>query len=314
MMKIDPNDTIQENTKVLYIKLGEKGMYEQECIDERQILKVGYNEVDHDLCLNHEWEKVEENFKHKHKPGVAKRHVKQIKEFYEAGDDVLWITFYKSKLWWCFSKCEVIQLEDKRKTRPAIGEWKCVDKKDKTLTFDRLSGSLLSLQAFRGTICAVHESKYVINKLNGIESEEVKEARNALDCLEEKLEVIIRKLHWKDFEALIDLIFRQAGWQRLSLLGEEQKTFDLDLRSPITGDRYLAQVKSKAKKKHFESFKKKCKGMQKDYERFYFIVHSPSSALKNVRQNGAFELISVKKVAQWAVQHGLANWVIEKAH
>jgi hypothetical protein len=309
MMEVNPS-------KVLYIKLGEKGKWEKECIEgEEQILKVGYREVDHNLCINGKWSEVREVYlKSGEKEAVATGFANRIQDFYEAGDDVLWITFYASRLWWCFSKREVTQLPEGDKKRPVIGKWKCRNIKGEPLLFDRLSGSLISLQAFRGTICQVHESEYVKKRINGIESDEVKEAKNALDTLEKKLEVIIRTLHWKDFEALIDLIFRQAGWQRLSLIGEEQKTFDLDLRCPITGNRYLAQVKSEANKKNLDDYKEKCKEMPKDYEKFYFIVHSPLSDLKDIKQDDAVELITVEKVAHWAVEHGLANWVIEKAH
>jgi len=309
MMKVTPSE-------VLYIKLGKGGKWEKECIEgEEQKLKVGYREVDHGLCLNHEWEKVREGFlKSGKKKGVATSLVNQIKDFYEAGDDVLWITFYAGRLWWCFSEREVTLLSDGDKIRPVSRKWEYKDIKGGPLLFDRLSGSLLSLQAYRGTICKVRDKKYIIEKIKGETPPEVNEAKDALIGLEDKLAVIIKKLHWKDFEALIDLIFRQAGWQRLSVIGEEQKTFDLDLLSPITDNRYLAQVKSKAKKEHLDDYKKKCKEMPKDYKKFYFIVHSPNPDLKDIRQDDAVELITVEKVAQWAVKHGLANWVIEKAH
>ena len=35
--------------KVLFIKLGQGGEYEKECIEEKNILKLGYIEVDHEL-------------------------------------------------------------------------------------------------------------------------------------------------------------------------------------------------------------------------------------------------------------------------
>lgn len=303
-------------SKVLYIKLGEKGVWERECIEEKNTLRLGYRDVKHEYCINGEWDKVEEQLrKIRRKPGVAKKDVRQIKNFYTAGEDVLWITFYKNRLWWCFSKPEVTLLPDRTKIRPVIDKWKSTDVEGEPLLFDRLSGYLLSLQGYRGTICEADKyKKYIVEKINGEEPKEIEKAKAALNELEEKLAVIIRRLHWKDFETLIDLIFRQAGWQRVSRIGGEQKTFDLDLRCPITGNRYLVQVKSRANRKNFEEFQKKVEGMQKDYTRFYFIVHSPFSDLKYNEQNETFELITVEKVAQLAIEHGLANWVIKKAY
>lgn len=233
--------------RALYIKLGSGGEWEHECIYENQTLRLGYIEVDHDTCARGEWDKVQEQrASFRSKLGAATRDVNQIREFYEAGEDVLWVTFHANLLWWCYSRPEVTQLPDRTKTRPVIGSWRCTDIERRDLRMDQLSGRLLSMQAFRGTICSVREFDYLINKINGSIPERVKEAEVTLSNLVNRLENIIQDLHWKDFEILIDLIFRQAGWQRVGILGGTQKTLDLDLLSPITGDRYCVQVKSKA--------------------------------------------------------------------
>jgi len=298
--------------EVLYIKLGKEGMWERECIEKENTLKLGYNEVPHDLCVKGEWEKVQEECLKFHKKSAAKRDVQQIRCFYEADESVLWITFYQNKLCWCFSKPEVTLQDDGTKTRPVIEKWKCEDIEGEPLLFDRLSGDILSLQAFRGTICRVDKSEYVINKINAEKSEEIKEAETALKNLEEKLKTIIQRLHWKDFETLTDLIFRQAGWKRVSLLGDQQRGFDLDLLCPITGNRYLVQVKSKASEKDLTEFQNKFKSSKNDYTKFYFVVHSPTQDLEDTKQNGDFKLILVQDIAKWAVQLGLAEWVIKK--
>jgi hypothetical protein len=131
--------------EVLYIKLGKEGMWERECIEKENTLKLGYNEVPHDLCVKGEWEKVQEERLKFHKKSAAKRDVQQIRYFYEADESVLWITFYQNKLCWCFSKPEVTLQDDGTKTRPVIEKWKCEDIEGGPLLFDRLSGDILSL-------------------------------------------------------------------------------------------------------------------------------------------------------------------------
>jgi hypothetical protein len=54
---------------------------------------------------------------------------------------------------------------------------------------------------------------------------------------------------------LVDLVFRQAGWQRLSVLGETMKFTDMDLLEPVTGDQYQVQVKSAATLADLESIR-----------------------------------------------------------
>jgi len=44
------------------------------------------------------------------------------------------------------------------------------------LNFEKLSGKLLKTQAYRGTVCCVPESEYLIRKLNGEVSEELSQA------------------------------------------------------------------------------------------------------------------------------------------
>jgi len=99
-----------------------------------------------------------------------------------------------------------------------------------------LRGDLLKTQGFRGTICDVKIKEYVINKINGKEPEEVKATVEAMRELESRVATLITKLRWQDFETLIDLIFREAGYNRTSDVGKTQKTFDLDLISPVTGE------------------------------------------------------------------------------
>jgi hypothetical protein len=304
MMKINPR-------KALYIKLGSKGEWEHECIYETPSLKLGYRAVDHNLCLRGEWDKVAEQC-NRSDAGAITRDVKQIREFYEAGEDVLWVTFHANMLWWCFSRTEVTQLPNKTKTRPVDVGWNCYDIKGHPLLMNQLSGSLQSMQGFRGTICSVRESNYLINKINGIMPKEVKEAQTTLFELGKKLEVIIKTLHWKDFEILIDLIFRQTGWQRVSPLGGPQKTLDLDLCCPITREKYTVQVKSQASLADFKVYQQQCKDMQ-GYSKFYFVVHSPSSDLKNIMEHNDFELISPHEVARLAIKYGLTEWIIAKA-
>ncbi|MBA3356762.1 MAG: hypothetical protein H0U18_12670 [Pyrinomonadaceae bacterium] len=125
-------------------------------------------------------------------------------------------------------------MEDKSKTRPVIGQWRPTDINDKPLQKNQLSGRLLSTEGFRGTICSVKEFDYLVQRINGKPLKQKAEAEKALLTLEEKIETLIRGVHQKDFEILIDLIFRQAGWQIVSVLGGTQKTIDLDLLSPIT--------------------------------------------------------------------------------
>ena len=133
-----------------------------------------------------------------------------------------------------------------------------------------------------------------------------------MSFLEEKVELLIRELHWKDFEVLVDLIFRQVGWQRNSELGKTQKTLDLDLLSPINSERYGIQIKSTSNLSEFRDYQDQFRDM-KGFRRFYFIVHSPTPDLMNAEQGDDFVLMLPPEIARWVVKYGLTDWIIDKA-
>ena len=173
-MEIKPSD-------VYYIKLGRGGKWEHESIKENQILKFGYSKISHELCLRGEWDEIREDWKKsRENDGAVTRDINQIRKFYEAGEDVLWITFYANLLWWCFSKPEITSIDKNEKIRPVIDKWKCTDVNGNELRTDRLRGSLVSIQGFRGTICSVKDAEYIIDKINGKTPTYVEEAHKTL--------------------------------------------------------------------------------------------------------------------------------------
>ncbi|RJQ33046.1 hypothetical protein C4572_00115 [Candidatus Parcubacteria bacterium] len=300
--------------KVLFIKLGAKGSFEKECIGDRDIIKVGYREMDHNLCSVGNWQAARKDFAQKLKSseGATTSYLNQIKYFYEAGPEVLWITFYNHKLWWCFADAKVFLEPDGTKYRKVLGSWSSRDLKGEDLRLGNLSGRLLKTQGFRGTICQVEEKDYLLSKINGEEPIEVKEAEETFDLLANKIAPIIKKLNPKDFERLIDLIFRNAGWQRISELGKEIKTIDLELANPITKDRAVAQIKSESNLKTFKEYKEKFDEMT-GYDKFFYLVHTPTKDLVEYKTENEAEKIKIyfaDDIAKLAINAGLFDWIL----
>lgn len=202
-------------------------------------------------------------------------------------------------------------LPDKSKSRPVIGQWSSTDISGKSLQKTQLSGALLRVQGFRGAICKVKESKYIVEKINGIVQPEIENVFLVKAEFEAKIEILIRKLTWKDFELLVDLLFRQAGWQRMATLGKTEKTIDLDLYSPISDERILVQVKSSANLSKLQGFSEGVSDFQ-DYDRAYFLVHTPSNDLIQNKIQEGVEVWLPNDIARRVVMFGLAEWVISK--
>jgi hypothetical protein len=69
---------------------------------------------------------------------------------------------------------------------------------------------------------------------------------NAIGALKETRTAVLNLLKLlgeKDFEVLVDLVFYASGWRRQGVSGKTQRTLDLDLLLPSTGERAFVQVK-----------------------------------------------------------------------
>lgn len=312
----------KEVKEVLYIKLGKGGEWEEQCITNGT-LRIGFKNDSHERCLGGDWDTIREaRVKRGKNPGPATHSKNQIQLFYESDEKVLWVTFWKGSLYWCFAKPQVIQLRNMKnkedndtKIRHVLKPWSNRDVNGNPLWMSRLSGKLLAKQAFRGTISPIKEGdmEYLVDKINGIEPPHAEIAKKALADLEQKLEVVIKSLDPKDFEILIDLIFRQMGFRRVSVLGEQMKDLDLVLRSPMDEELYGVQVKSHASLATFRRFKDEQVKAMDGFTRFCFAVHTPDPDLAKVTDTSQMKLLLPARIAHLSVQYGLAQWVIDKA-
>jgi hypothetical protein len=301
--------------RALFIKLGEGGMWESGCLRDGD-LRFGYHEIPHGLCMAGDWPAVERVVRRFSKDqGAATRHVNQVRQFYETDESVLWITFHSDRLWWCFSGREISLLSGNEKSRRVIDQWNDCDVLGEPLLKGKLSGRLLAVQKFKGTICTVSELGYLLHRINGTVEPHVAAAQDAFERLQEALLPIIRNLHENDLEILTDLIFRQAGWQRVGVSGGTEKDIDLDLISPVTGERIAVQVKSKAGAAVWRTYREKYADMR-GFSRFYFVTHSPDKTLRKeaaAADDPAFVLWDVEHLAAQAVRGGLTGWLLDKA-
>ncbi|MFA4980684.1 MAG: hypothetical protein WC589_24455 [Sphingobacterium sp.] len=299
--------------KILFIKLGKRGEWEKECIEKNQTIRLGYSEIDHNLCVKGNWDAVYDHFFDtlETRDFVASSHTNQVRQFYEEKNETLWITFYANKLWWCFARQDITLLPDKSKTRPVIGKWSDKDIKGNVLMADNISGKLLKTQGFRGTICSVPEKEYALGKINAEQPPELIAVEESLADLRGKLALLIKNLQWKEFETLIDLIFRQAGWQRVGATGKAQKTLDLDLLSPVTGERAIVQIKAESNLKEFRHYEKEFANLS-NYDKFFYVVHVPKGDWKNQENETEVNLWFIEKVTELTINSGLVDWVIKK--
>jgi len=156
-----------------YIKLGRGGDREAESLRDG-VLRFGYREAPHDLCISGDWSGVWAVMKDiRGDAGAATRDVNQIRTYYETDKSAILITFVGGLLYWCRPVGPVELLADHSHRRQALDGWRNVSLGGTLLTADRLSGHLLKVQMFQGTICDVKPLDYLLRKLSDQLSPEV---------------------------------------------------------------------------------------------------------------------------------------------
>ena len=102
---------------VRYIKLGEGGKWAAQAI-RQGVIPFGYPAVDHRACARRDWTEVRSQLALMGRPkaGVSQA-LRELKDFYELGDDTLWFTIADGHIWWAFASGPVIGGEERRPQR-----------------------------------------------------------------------------------------------------------------------------------------------------------------------------------------------------
>jgi hypothetical protein len=302
------------SSRTFFIRLGKGSSFFNDCIRNNWVM-LDYHDVDHQLCLSGDWEGVGKHYVDKKKTTktVSTNHIKQLQYFYGAPDDTMWVTFHDNKMWWCKTSGRIEQKSGNLKTRSCSDGWSDCDIKGDKLLMSKINGRITAKRGFLGTICEYDkdDKDYIIRKINVKRTAVNNYADDCYQKLEKALTPLIQSLTWSDFELLVDLILRHVGWERVSKVGGTQKTLDIDLVDPLTGDRAWVQVKSKATKKSYEEYKDELP----DNGKLFFFAHSPAKNLikhKKETANTNANLLFAEEIAKLAMSAGLANWIITR--
>lgn len=268
---------LPDNTKAYFIKLGRQGIWEAACIDEG-IIRFGYRKTDHDKALAGDWDSIEAFWKEaRGKAGTGKNDRRQIQTFYEATSDDLLVTFHSGYLWWCRPCGTPTIVRDgplaNTRVRQTVDGWHKTSLRGNPLLTSTLAGKLTKTQMYRGTICDVPETDYLLRRINDEPMPQVAEAEAAEAKLLDCILPMIRLLDPRDFELMIDLVFSASGWRRQTRTGGTQKTVDLDLLLPSTSERAFVQVKSQTNPSQYREYEQALLATDA-HTRMFYVWHS----------------------------------------
>ncbi len=305
-------------TQAKYIKLGTNGRWDHLCFEDGT-LRLGYDQVAENYTVDQGQQPISDFYRAQGKKDhAATNHARQVMDFYSAGPETLWITFSSGKLWWCQAQEEVefishdkqITIDFGSRLKRTVSGWHDCSVSGRTLYMTDISGRLTKTVGYRATVCGIGEQefKYLIRLLQDQRSPEVERATEDKKRLLTSIELLIARLTWQDFELLSDLIFSSSGWRRTSMVGGAQKTIDLELVMPLTGERAVVQVKSKTDQQQLNEYIERLQGVGAD--KIFYLYHTSSSDL--VCDSEDVILMGSGALAEHVLQSGLVDWLLEK--
>jgi hypothetical protein len=304
------------NPRLVYIKLGSGSEWADECL-EKSIIRIGFRNIPNELFKTEDLDQIRYKYTELgYSNRTASMYWSQLKTFFDADENTIWITFHQQKLWWCKAKPGYHFDKDNTRYKKVIGSWSDKDIKGNILWEDNLSGALLKTKSYMSTICVPDAEEYAWNKIHCLQSKEVIEFEKDLSAFRKSTIALIQKLTWQDFEVLIDLVFRNAGFQRISRVGGQQKAIDMSLLHPLTNEKLFVQIKSAASLNTYEGWKKEVEIKNSDSMQYYFTVHTPSADLKSFEENETerFTLWREKELSELVIRFGLIDWLIQKVN
>ncbi|HKX80101.1 MAG TPA: restriction endonuclease [Novosphingobium sp.] len=300
-----------------YIKLGRGGAWERRSLDEG-LIYWSNNEDPVEEAAAGDWDTAEQRYRDYYaNRATATGTLRELQDFFTLGSDTLWITFAFGQMWWAFSEPAqaipgVADLTEPAAFRRTIGPWRNVDRFGIKLDQNSLSTKLTQLAAYRRSICAVKHVDYAVRRINGEREANAIALGIHRRALIEASADIIRDLHWRDFELLVDLIFSGAGWRRLSEVGGTMKDIDLLLEQPITREIISVQVKSAINQSVADecvaAFAASTVG-----SRFFIVYHTGTVAPRSGNCTRPVHLWDCLTLAEHAVDAGLTNWLAAHA-
>lgn len=294
-----------------YIKLGAGGKWADDAI-ERGLLRFGWRQIPIDEMHAGNWTAIRKRLskEHSHK-GTITTDTRRLRDIVDSVPGDVWVTFHDSLLWWCRPSTDAVGRDAMSTFRTLSSTWSCRDLNGGQLGANQIPGTISQLQGFRGTVCDVRQKAALQRLLNAEASPAFTATANARNALVSAVQAAIQDLHWKDFETLVDLVFRQAGWRRRSIIGKSMKYADIELEEPVTGDAYQVQVKASADLADFEEYAEKFSS--EGFRGMYFVVHSPSKDLAAASSDfEAVKLVLSDRLGAMVVDGGLVRWVLDK--
>lgn len=309
------------STSVLYIKNGKRGKWWKSARDNGQV-HVGWSNIPADLLLHANYEAIKQivigdkdNTQAGKPRGTGVADFNALCRLLNKPSWHIWITFEEGCLWWCTVRDGAVINPAGESEREGHFWLECARKwSNKSLVNGRrlaiaiLPGTVAASSGFRATVARPTASDTILRLIRDERDDDAVKASDARLAYQATIDVMIQRLHWRDFELLIDLIFARTGWTRISILGGTLKGLDLEVENPAIQEIAFVQVKSVADQSVLDSYYQQYQEQHSRYARMIFAVHTPEGTL-HPPDDPCVQVWTDDRIAQLAIRLGLGEWV-----
>jgi hypothetical protein len=189
--------------------------------------------------------------------------------------------------------------------------WSNTSMGGRPLSLADLPGDVTLTQGFRGAVGTPKFEGQILRVIQDEIDPAVAVASTARQEYENALKAIVKRLSWKDFELLVDLILDRSGWARVTRRGGPSEGTDLDVANWAVGERAFVQIKSAADQRVLDEYVTEFE-KRPQYHRMIFAIHtSPAGGFK-LPPNPDVHVWEVDDVVRLVVRVGLGEWVESK--
>jgi hypothetical protein len=304
---------------VRYVKNGQGGKWWAAAKARSGQVHLGWWFVPRDFLQQRDFDRIRaciaEHYKNQ---GTATADFNAIKLVMMRPSQHIWVTFEDGYLWWCTVDDEITVNADKSKEKTEGSFWLTCNRPwnnhsvgGRLLARSELPGTVGAVAGFRATICEPKGSPDILRIIQDKSDPDAVAATQSREAYTVAVAKLVRKLHDRDFELLIDLILARTGWTRLAKLGGATEGVDIEAQNVAADEIAFVQVKSEAGQAMLDDYIQRFQARTERYHRMIFAVHKPIGTLE-LPTDERVQIWNGERIAQLAVQLGLGDWIVNR--
>ena len=220
-----------------------------------------------------------------------------------------WITISHDKLWWCTAKKGIEVTTNESDTQGHFfarcdRAWSDQSLRGELLELKNLPKSVSVMSRYQGTLCKPKQDESIWRTIRGQKDPAVLQFHTVRDAYQTALRAMVERLHPRELEDLVDLLFARGGWSRLARVGGTEKDWDLQTEHPELGERAAIQVKVEAGQRELTDYEQRYIDDGR-FTRLFFVVARPRSKLHPKKA----DVWTSIELAELVERRGLAEWL-----